>query len=114
VKGAHLIDVSGTESQVPAGHWQVLSKDIVRSDGRLTLQLCEMAAEGGAEPHAHQDHDQIFFVISGRLRVVDGSGRETFVDSGQGVLITAGTEHGTDNAIDDISKYLVVTYPTGD
>ena len=105
------IDPDKLDATLPDGHWQVDSKELVRSGDRLRLQLCEMEAGGGAEPHLHHDQDQVFFVTDGALRVFDESGADSLVTAGRAVLIPAGASHGTESASERTTVYLVITYP---
>ena len=106
------IDPDKLDATLPDGHWQVDTKELVRAGDRMRLQLCEMQASGGAEPHVHHEQDQVFFVIDGALRVFDESGADSLVSAGQAILIPAGASHGTESASDGTTVYLVITYPT--
>jgi quercetin dioxygenase-like cupin family protein len=77
----------------------------------LRVQLCEMAPEGGAEAHAHDDEDQILLVVEGRLVLRGGEDEELRVGSGEGAVIPAGTEHATEADAAGLTSYLVLTFP---
>jgi mannose-6-phosphate isomerase-like protein (cupin superfamily) len=106
------IDPDKLDATLPDGHWQVDTRELVRSGDRMRLQLCEMEPGGGAEPHVHNDKDQIFFVTDGALRVLDESGADSLVTAGQAILIPAGASHGTESASGGTTVYLVITYPS--
>ena len=97
--------------ETPTGHWDVVSRTVV--DGRpLRLQVCEMGSDGGATAHAHDEQDQIFFLLEGALDV-EGPGAETVtVRAGEALLIPAGCTHATVNHGRETARYLVLTLPT--
>jgi mannose-6-phosphate isomerase-like protein (cupin superfamily) len=106
-----LVRLADVEREVPAGHWGVASQLVERAGERLTVQVCEMATDGGAEPHTHEAHDQMFLVLDGALVVRDGGDRELEVRSGEAVQIPAGAVHATVNRGDGPANYVVLTYP---
>jgi mannose-6-phosphate isomerase-like protein (cupin superfamily) len=108
-----IIDPIALPSEVPSGHRRVLARDLIRAPRDIRVQLCEMSPDGGAEPHLHEDQDQMFLVIEGRLQVTDGDGRGVEVEAGQALSIPAGIEHGTTNDSDGVARYVVITCPRG-
>ena len=106
-----VVRVAALEPSTPGGHWGVDSRFILRDVDRLVLQHCEMAPVGGAEPHRHDDQDQIFYILGGRLRVTGADGSDLTVSAGDAVVIPAGAPHATVNDGDEPARYLVVTYP---
>ena len=110
-QGMRLVKLSDLPTDVPEGHWRVASRVIEQVEGRLIVQHCEMAADGGAEPHAHDDQDQIFLVLEGALAVSDDRGGVQEVAGGEALMIPAGVPHGTQNAADRTTAYFVLTYP---
>jgi mannose-6-phosphate isomerase-like protein (cupin superfamily) len=106
-----LVRLANLQREEPAGHWGVASQLVERAGERLTVQVCEMATEGGAEPHAHEAHDQMFLVLDGALVVRGGGGSELVVRRGEAVRIPAGAVHATVNGCDGPTSYVVLTYP---
>ena len=107
-----LIRTGQLEPSAPTGHWGVDSRFILRDVERVVFQHCEMDPGGGAESHAHDEQDQIFYVLGGRLRVRGGDGRDVMVDRHDALLIPAGAPHATMNDGPDVAQYLVLTYRT--
>jgi quercetin dioxygenase-like cupin family protein len=105
-----LIRTTELEPSVPTGHWGVESRFILGDVERLVFQHCEMRPGGGAESHAHDEQDQIFFVLEGRLRVSGADGPDVMVNQGEALLIPAGAAHATINDGTDVTRYLVLTY----
>jgi quercetin dioxygenase-like cupin family protein len=77
-----LVRLADLEREVPAGHWGVASQIVERAGDRLTVQVCEMAPDGGAEPHTHEAHDQMFLVLDGALRRRPGQLRRPDLSGG--------------------------------
>lgn len=105
-----LMSLDALETSVPDGHWGLASRFIEQGE-RLTVQLCEMAADGGAEPHAHEAQDQMFIVLDGALTVRGGEREELVVGAGEALRIPAGAVHATVNPGLGATRYLVLTYP---
>jgi mannose-6-phosphate isomerase-like protein (cupin superfamily) len=106
-----LIRTEEIEPFEPEGHWGLDSRWLVRSGHDVRLQVCDMEADGGAEAHVHDADEQVFYVISGELRVSDGSGTDVTVRAGQALRIPAGVPHGTTNTAATPTRYLAFTYP---
>ena len=93
----------------PGGHTGVRSHWIVPRADAARVQLCEMAAGGGADSHVHEDEDQVFHVLDGALEVSDGAGTDVAVGAGESVRIPAGVPHATRNTGATTCRYVVVT-----
>lgn len=106
-----LVRLDALERDTPAGHWGVASRFIEQAGERLTVQFCEMTADGGAEPHAHAVQDQMFVVLGGALAVRGDGDVEIVVRAGEALRIPAGAVHATVNGGDGPASYLVLTYP---
>jgi quercetin dioxygenase-like cupin family protein len=106
-----LVALDALDPSVPDGHWGVASRFIEQGE-QLTVQLCEMARDGGAEPHVHEAQDQMFIVLDGALTVRgDGAGEDLVVGAGEALRIPAGAAHATVSAAAGSTRYLVLTYP---
>lgn len=106
-----LVEPEELEPFEPEGHWDLDSRWLVHSTDQVRLQLCDMRATGGAEAHVHDSDEQVFYVISGELRVSDGAGTEVTVRAGQALRIPPGVPHGTTNTAGRDTRYLALTYP---
>jgi mannose-6-phosphate isomerase-like protein (cupin superfamily) len=107
-----LLRLEDLEQDEPAGHWGVASRFVERAGDRLTVQVCDMTPDGGAEPHVHDAQDQMFVVLEGALTVRGDSGEETVVGTDEALRIPAGAVHATLNGGQSTARYLVLTYPT--
>ena len=105
-----LLRFDDLEPDAPAGHWGVASRFLERAGEGLTVQICEMTPDGGAEPHAHGAHDQMFVVLDGALAVRDGDGGEIVVRRDEALRIPAAAAHATLNGGEGMARYLVLTY----
>jgi mannose-6-phosphate isomerase-like protein (cupin superfamily) len=106
-----LVRLGELERDTPVGHWGVGSRFVEQAGERLTVQLCEMATEGGAEPHAHKAQDQMFVVLDGALTVRGDGDGVIVVRGGEALRIPAGAVHATANRGGVPTSYLVLTYP---
>jgi quercetin dioxygenase-like cupin family protein len=106
-----LVRISELPSGVPDGHWGVASRLVEEAVGRLRVQMCEMAPDGGAESHAHAADDQMFVVLEGALEVRGEGGVTLVARAGEAVRIPAGDPHATVNGADGPARYVVLTYP---
>lgn len=106
-----LVRLADLERGTPSGHWGVVSRFVERAGERLTVQVCEMSADGGAEPHAHEAQDQMFLVVDGALVVRGDGDREIVVRDGEALRVPAGSIHATSNGAERPTSYLVLTYP---
>lgn len=106
-----IVRLEDLERDQPAGHRGVASRFVEQAGERLTVQLCEMAPGGGAEPHAHDAQDQMFVVLKGALTVRGDEAGETAVRAGEALRISAGAVHATVNDGEQPACYLVLTYP---
>jgi mannose-6-phosphate isomerase-like protein (cupin superfamily) len=109
VAALRLLRPSAAEGSVPSGHWDVVARELIQEPTGARLQFCEMEMSGGAQPHAHDTENQIFFVIEGAL-VLESAGETLDVSAGEGVFIPAAVQHGTRNGADGVTTYLVLTY----
>lgn len=62
--------------------------------GRVNDQYVKVAKLlGELAWHKHEDEDEMFIVVSGRLRIQFEGGRETVLDEGQFCVVPRGTLH---------------------
>jgi mannose-6-phosphate isomerase-like protein (cupin superfamily) len=96
----------------PDGHWGVRSHWVVAKEAGARVQVCEMVAGGGAESDVHDDAEQTFYVVEGRLEVDDGAGTCVQVGAGEALRVPAGVPHVTTKPGEEKTRYLVVTAAT--
>ena len=105
-----VVRIGGLEQSVPDGHWGVASRFLEQGQ-HLIVQFCEMAPDGGAEPHVHDTQNQMFVVLRGALAVRGAADDVVVVHAGEALRIPAGTRHATVSADEGSTDYLVLTYP---
>ena len=79
--------------------------------GRFGLYRWDMGTRpGGADPHFHRTMSESFFVLSGKVRLYDGT---TWVDSGPGdfVYVPEGGLHGFRNESGEPASMLILFAP---
>ncbi len=64
------------------------------SDTNGSLAALEMRAVAGHEPpmHIHENEDEIFIVVEGKMKVINGS-EECILSAGQSAIVKRGTPH---------------------
>lgn len=93
------------------GHYSQEIRGPSTGNEALSVLLCGMKADGGAEMHTHDVQEHIFYIMEGEVQVNDGQGVHV-VTAGQAMVIEPGDPHevtGTHRGID--AKYLVITIP---
>ena len=77
----------------------------------------EWGDEGGtsrerpiAPLHLHRSEDEAWYVLEGRLGFQVGEG-EVEAGAGEAVIVPAGTPHSYWNAIDGLTRYVIVMEP---
>lgn len=80
--------------------------------GQYSMFSDVFTQKGGLVPlHAHNWHDEAFYVVSGRFEVLLGSKKE-IADAGTAIFVPRGTTHGFES-LDENSKFLIVYTPGG-
>ena len=85
--------------------------------GRVNDQYVKVAKLlGELVWHRHDDEDELFQVLSGRLRIQFEGGRETVVEEGQFCVVPRGTLHNpvADQECGIVLIETVTTWHTGD
>lgn len=81
--------------------------------GRLTVLEGRMAPQlPGPPAHVHDDHDETFVVLEGRMRFRVGERFYTAVP-GETVFASRGIAHGFGNPFDEPARYVVILTPSG-
>jgi quercetin dioxygenase-like cupin family protein len=75
-----------------AGDTYTLKADAKSTNGSLTLLEASVPPGGGPAPHAHNNHDEAFYMISGELEFLNG---DQAVTAGPGgfFFVPRGTRH---------------------
>jgi len=70
-----------------------------------------MLADGGAEPHIHENSDHIYYVLKGRFIYKNFKDPDVIVEAGEGILAPAGITHQVMADGKDDCEYIVCTLP---
>ncbi|NIN65112.1 MAG: cupin domain-containing protein [Anaerolineae bacterium] len=90
-----IIDVDQVPKSVLPKHYGHYSQEIRgpnTGNPDLSVLVCGMEAEGGAEMHTHDQQEHIFYVLEGEVQVNDGE-RAHVVRAGQAMVIEPGDPH---------------------
>jgi len=109
-----IVDIDQLEKVTLPKHYDHFSREIRGANTGnpdISVLFCEMGADGGAELHAHDKSEHIFYILEGEVQVNDGS-ESKIVSAGQAMVIEPGDEHevtGSHRGVD--ATYIVVTFP---
>jgi mannose-6-phosphate isomerase-like protein (cupin superfamily) len=96
-----------------AGDTYTIKASRESTNGSLALVEATVPPGGGPIAHVHTRTDEAFFVLSGRLEILDGA--RTFVaDTGDFVFIPRGTRHRFKNTGVHGARMLFMFTPGGD
>jgi mannose-6-phosphate isomerase-like protein (cupin superfamily) len=102
--------VRAAEAEVLSGTGVTLFADVTQTGGHLTSHRSIIKpGEAGAPPHRHQQASELFFVLSGSLRVLLG---DDIITLGQGdvLVVPPNTPHAFDAVGDeDVEVFFVLT-----
>jgi isopropylmalate/homocitrate/citramalate synthase len=91
------------EGVVPPDHVDSVSRPLAGLPG-LKVNVCSMAADGHANPHAHAGAHQILFVTAGELEV-----EGVRVPVGEAAYVPPGVAHAVTNPGPGTAHYLAIT-----
>ena len=105
-----LIRIKDLPEGTPANHYNMMSRWVVDETvgaKSMRISLGHMESNGRADPHTHENMEQLFIVLKGAL-IVKSEREEVRIGEGEAVLVFPGEPHATiaDNQETD---YLVVT-----
>lgn len=103
------------EGYVPAGHDDTFNRRLLGPNSGskyVEVILGEMGSQGTADPHAHDNFDQIMYILEGRLRFICGDVEEVLVAGDLG-FIPIGVNHQVFSETPK-SKFLVIYAPPRD
>lgn len=98
----------------PGGHSGVINRSLVgldvRESDRLSIWVGTMSPGGDADPHIHHNSDQIYLVVSGRVKVTNEQ-EHTELGPLETAYIVAGNHHAIANVGDEVAQVLVISAP---
>ena len=84
-----------------------LIKEIISTDTARVAEYSIPARTRGRE-HAHNTVFEELFCLTGKLRIETAGQEDIHLNSGEKVLISAGTTHCVNNDSDQTARFLVV------
>lgn len=109
-----VIDTNVLEGVEPKGHFGGLTTvDVINADqaGNMVVQLSRGPVNSGAYSHAHENAEQLFYVLEGRLTIRTSDGQSVVLKPGMAAFIPRGEVHATKNEGAEPVVSLVVTSP---
>jgi quercetin dioxygenase-like cupin family protein len=102
------------EKYTPFDHFDMTTQVIFNPETGSRKANCTLSTLGkrsGSSDEVHPDSDQIFYVLTGTLKVsAEGVLRGT-AGPGDAVLVVAGDVHAVSNDGDGVCSYLAITVP---
>jgi|WetSurMetagenome_2_1015567.scaffolds.fasta_scaffold703383_1 mannose-6-phosphate isomerase-like protein (cupin superfamily) len=109
-----VIRMEEIKGVLPSGHYDLdLKRVIGESDSTtgLRVSFVLMQENGKADPHVHEEAEQLFMVLKGEMMFTI-EGVEISVKAGSAILVQPGESHENYNASQGETEYLVITsYP---
>ena len=109
-----VIRLQEVEGVLPSGHYNLVSKRLLGESDSITglrVSFVRMQEGGGADPHVHDDAEQLFIVLKGEMKFKIG-GVDLSLKQGNAVLVQPREVHENTNAVQSETEYLVITsYP---
>ncbi len=114
-------------------NWRSVEPKVAHAQGESRSLLQHVSRAGGApvlhgfqfinrsrlapgashEPHQHDDHEEVFYIVGGTGAVLLGAERHP-INEGDAVYVPIGTPHGLINDSDDWLDFLAIGGPVID
>jgi len=108
-----LVKIEELPGVLPAKHYDLLSRRIVDASigsKAMLVSLVRMEPNGRADPHTHENAEQLFIVLKGEMAMKTAEG-ESRLKQGEAVFIYPGEAHQNYNVAKGETEYLIVTSP---
>lgn len=106
-----LINIEDLQNSVPPNHYHLLSRRIVDASigaKAMGVSLVRMEPNGRADPHIHENAEQLFIVLKGEMMIKTDQ-EEVFLKQGQAAFIYPGEVHENSNLAKGETEYIVIT-----
>lgn len=106
-----LIKIEDLPRIVPPRHYDLLSRRIVDASvgaKAMGVSLVRLEQSGRADPHAHENAEQLFIVLKGEMAIKTEQG-EVRLEQGDAAFIYPGEIHQNFNVAEGETEYLVIT-----
>lgn len=105
--------VKDVEAYSPPGHSGTFNRRLVEpEDGieHLEVIIGEMEPGGDADPHLHEEIEQIMYILTGKM-FVNIEGKEKVLSEGDVVIIPKKAMHEVKNAGDSNLRFVLIYSP---
>lgn len=114
VKKGFVTKVSAVTPKCPAKHvetssWRLLAP-ASHGNKAATISLVEIRPGGKAEPDVHEASEQMFYIISGRVKA-HVSGEDFDVEPNSLLFVPEGALHSMEVVGEEVLRMVVVTAP---
>jgi len=114
MNGEKAIRVQELPTYVLPQHYKCFSREIAgpRTDyDKCSVAYTVMLADGGAEPHIHENSDHIYYVLKGGFVYRNFKDPDVYVNAGEAILAPAGITHQVAGNGKEDCEYIVCTTP---
>ena len=108
-----LIKIEDLPGVLPAKHYDLLSRRIVDASigaKAMGVSLVRMEPKGRADPHIHENAEQLFIVLKGEMAMKTAQG-EVRLKQGEAAFIYPGEVHENYNVAEGETEYIIITSP---
>jgi len=106
-----LIKIEELPGVLPPKHYDLVSRRIVDASigaKAMGVSLARMEPKGRADPHIHENAEQLFIVLKGEMAMKTAQG-EVRLKQGEAAFIYPGEVHQNYNVVEGETEYLVIT-----
>ncbi len=106
-----LIKIEDIPGIIPPKHYDLVSRRIVDASvgaKAMGVSLVRLERTGRADPHTHENAEQLFFVLKGEMAIKTEQG-EVRLKQGEAAFIYPGEVHQNFNVAEGETEYIVVT-----
>lgn len=106
-----VVNIEDIPQKTPPNHHNMSARSIANpamGAKSIDTALARFEPNGRADPHVHEDAEQLFIVLKGKM-MMKTEGEEVQLVEGQAALIFPGEVHENYNLSDGVTEYLTVT-----
>ncbi|MGW3472524.1 cupin domain-containing protein [Saccharopolyspora sp. NPDC000995] len=111
-RAIHVPPGAGQSVWAFSGDRYTLKVGAEETGGLIGAMEAEIPPGSGPPLHIHQNEDEAFYLVEGRLQVVDID-REFIAEPGSFIYLPRGKAHGFKNIFDTPAKMLMLFMPSG-
>lgn len=111
-RAIHVPPGAGRSVWAFSGDRYTLKVGAAETGGLIGVMEGEIPPGSGPPLHIHQNEDEAFYLVEGRLQVVDVD-REFIAEPGSFIYLPRGKAHGFKNIFDAPAKMLMLFMPSG-